>query len=85
MFKEQREKENRSGKDGGKVADGLTWRLGFYFLAECGANTVVIGTDVVQAPSCQLISIVKLQAKRVSLHFLILLIILHKSYKLREE
>lgn len=37
-----------------------TWRFSFDFLAEFGANAVVIGADVVQAPSCQLVSIVKL-------------------------
>lgn len=47
----------------------LTRRFSFDFLAELGTNTVVVGADIVQAPSSQLISIVELKNKSTELIF----------------
>lgn len=51
------------------LPSSLTRRFSFDFLAELGTNTVVVGADIVQAPSCQLVSIVELENKRTTLIF----------------
>lgn len=51
------------------MLNGLTRRFSFDFLSEFGTNTVVVGADIVQAPSRQLVSVVELEKKRTEFIF----------------